>query len=418
MNLKKILTSALVLFAIMIPISCAYASAEFSIGEYDVYSFENTLTKTQIDAAPYVKNYRTMVPVRAVCEIFGCDVSWDGEAQSVSITKGENNVILNIGSNVVYANGKEQQIDCAPEITENRTFVPLRVIGENLGYYVYYISSTGQIIIDEQMPVMNIGQIQVPYSVAEAMYNNLYLTSGADKASLVNQIYSFLTDVYVLCNNAQTANISLSDAEILELQALNEKIKQSDISEIGFLPAAFVKLQQDYIIANKCSKEVSENLNITDEEIKTLYADNYVCVKHVLITCSDENDEEAQKIANEVYDRAVSGENFDLLIEQYGEDPGMQSNPSGYVFTYNEMVKEFEEKSFELEIGEISKPVKTSYGYHVILKLPLPEDKNSIENVRVGIESAIFYNNLYEIYVNTDITVNITENAMIDILGK
>ena len=52
----------------------------------------------------------------------------------------------------------------------------------------------------------------------------------------------------------------------------------------------------------------------------------------------------------------------------------METNPNGYVFTYGEMVEEFEEAAFALEVGEISEPVKTSHGYHIIKKLPLDEE--------------------------------------------
>lgn len=117
----------------------------------------------------------------------------------------------------------------------------------------------------------------------------------------------------------------------------------------------------------------------SDEEIKEYAEKNYVRVSHILVSTLDENGlpldgdalEEKTALANSLYNRAVAGEDFDALVKEYGEDPGMASAPKGYFFTTGKMVKEFEDKSFELEVGEIGEPVKTSYGYHIIKKLPL-----------------------------------------------
>lgn len=120
----------------------------------------------------------------------------------------------------------------------------------------------------------------------------------------------------------------------------------------------------------------------SNEQVKNYANENYVHVKHVLVSTMNENNkeltgeafDEKTKLANDISERAKNGEDFDALVKQYGEDPGMQATPEGYTFTYGMMVKEFEDKSFELAVGEISEPVKTSYGYHIIQKLPIDFD--------------------------------------------
>lgn len=114
---------------------------------------------------------------------------------------------------------------------------------------------------------------------------------------------------------------------------------------------------------------------------------DYVRAKHILVQFSDATSSsaassssekthtkaEAMEIIKEVQQKIADGEDFDKLIIQYGEDPGMETNPEGYVFTYDEMVKEFEETAFKLEVGAISEPVETEYGYHIILRMDMDE---------------------------------------------
>ena len=121
----------------------------------------------------------------------------------------------------------------------------------------------------------------------------------------------------------------------------------------------------------------------------------YVRAKHILIQFPEgegENGEvtDAQKAATlekitEVYNKAAaisSPEEFDALVTEYNEDPGMMSYTGGYCFTTGKMVPEFEEATFALEEFGISEPVETTYGYHVIQRLPF--DYEGLENTDFG----------------------------------
>ena len=110
---------------------------------------------------------------------------------------------------------------------------------------------------------------------------------------------------------------------------------------------------------------------------------NYVRAKHILIKFPENEDgsepTEEQKLeayakAEEVLAKARNGEDFDSLIEEYNEDPGMASNTAGYYFTTGEMVEEFESAAFALSENGISDIVETSYGYHIIERLPIDDE--------------------------------------------
>lgn len=101
--------------------------------------------------------------------------------------------------------------------------------------------------------------------------------------------------------------------------------------------------------------------------------ENYLRCKHILIS-DQEGSPDKEALAKEVAEKAKSGENFDQLIFQYNEDPGMFQNPRGYLFTAGEMVEEFYQASLNLEENEVSVPVRSSFGWHVIQRLPVTEE--------------------------------------------
>ncbi|MFX4262644.1 copper amine oxidase N-terminal domain-containing protein [Pelotomaculum propionicicum] len=95
--------------------------------------------KTDVD--PYIKEGRTMVPVRFVAENLGARVEWVEAYQRVEIFKGVDSINLWVGNQKAEVNGKSVPLDMAPEIVNGRTFVPLRFIAESLGVKVYWDES-------------------------------------------------------------------------------------------------------------------------------------------------------------------------------------------------------------------------------------------------------------------------------------
>ena len=89
------------------------------------------------DAAPYVADGRTMVPIRALTETFGAEVNYDNDAKTVTIVDGDTTVVMTIGETTYTVNGEEQTMDVAPVIgSSDRTYVPVRFVAEALGYKV------------------------------------------------------------------------------------------------------------------------------------------------------------------------------------------------------------------------------------------------------------------------------------------
>lgn len=90
----------------------------------------------QNDVAPKIVNDRTMLPIRIVAESLGGTVTWNGELQRVTIQKGADVILITIGADTAYVNGTAVKLDAAAFVENGRTYLPLRFVSETLGAQV------------------------------------------------------------------------------------------------------------------------------------------------------------------------------------------------------------------------------------------------------------------------------------------
>ncbi|MDV6319301.1 peptidylprolyl isomerase [Chromohalobacter sp. HP20-39] len=101
-------------------------------------------------------------------------------------------------------------------------------------------------------------------------------------------------------------------------------------------------------------------------EQKTVVTENRV--RHILIgTNPNRNDEQAKALAQDIRQRIVGGESFAALAQQYSDDDGSALNGGelGWVRP-GQMVPAFEDAVNDMQVGELSQPVRSRFGYHVI----------------------------------------------------
>ncbi len=193
---------------------------------------------------------------------------------------------------------------------------------------------------------------------------------------------------------AESLGIELSADDKMEVQGL----KAGFISQYGTVSIykGFLEAQgiDDEFIEMLCTSQVySEKLMayaveedpITDEEFndaKNSYSSDKMKAKHILISTVKEdgktklsNDEIAKKkaLADSTYQRVLNGEDFDTLMFNLSEDPGLESEPDGYIFGAGEMVASFENCVRSLEENEIGF-AESDFGFHIIKRIPLDEE--------------------------------------------
>jgi peptidyl-prolyl cis-trans isomerase D len=146
--------------------------------------------------------------------------------------------------------------------------------------------------------------------------------------------------------------------------------------------------------------DVAAAVQVTEEQLRARYErDKAIYVtpenrraSHILITVDDATDDaQALALAKDVYARAKAGGDFAALAKQYSKDTASAAKGGDLDWAGPEVyAKEFSDKLFSMKQGEISEPVKTQFGYHIIrLDGIRPESGRSFEQVRAELAATL-----------------------------
>lgn len=219
---------------------------------------------------------------------------------------------------------------------------------------------------------------------------NFYGAMLASRQNLKNSIVQMMVQDKLISDDMKANKIEISDKEVNE--AFLNSVKQFGGQD------QFDKMLDDYNMdVDKFKETVKKDLMyqkhkewfekehpVNDEEIKDYYEDNKDQfakrdASHILV--ADE------KTAKEVKEKIDNGEDFAKLAKEYSTDTANASNGGELgTFSKGQMVKEFEDAVFALKEGEISGPVKTQFGYHII---KLNKVADSIEDNKEAITDAL-----------------------------
>jgi len=103
----------------------------------------------QFDQPPILENGRTLVPLRAIFEALGADVQWENNTKTVTAIKDGTQISLQIGSTRMYVNGSTKTLDVPAKLINSRTLVPVRAISEAFGCKVDWIQDTRTVVITQ-----------------------------------------------------------------------------------------------------------------------------------------------------------------------------------------------------------------------------------------------------------------------------
>ncbi|MBY0600286.1 peptidylprolyl isomerase PrsA [Bacillus bingmayongensis] len=162
----------------------------------------------------------------------------------------------------------------------------------------------------------------------------------------------------MMAQDIMTKKYKVSDDEVdKELKKANEQFGDQFKT---VLESNRLKDEDDFKnqIRFKLAMDKAIKKTVTEKDVKANYKPE-IKASHILV-----NDE---KTANDIKKQLDEGASFEELAKQHSEDPGSKENGGdlGY-FGPGKMVSEFEEAAYKLNVGEISKPIKSSHGYHII----------------------------------------------------
>lgn len=253
-----------------------------------------------------------------------------------------------------------------------------------------------------KLKAQNNGKIIIDKVISVVAEQPIYLSEFEDQVSqfkaqgteitpvLKADIFETMLNQKLLLYKAELDSITVEDAEIngqveSRINYFIQQIGTVEALEKYFgKPLAEIKEDmkdplKEQILAQRARYAVTDGISLTPGEIKAFYrsipqdslpmVNDQLQIAQVLKypTPSLEATEETKTKLTDLKRRVIEGESFSTLAILYSEDPGSSSNGGLYKGIKRGMfVKEFEDVMFSLEVGQISDPFKTEYGYHIV----------------------------------------------------
>ncbi|NLD18098.1 MAG: hypothetical protein GX666_11055 [Tissierellia bacterium] len=193
----------------------------------------------------------------------------------------------------------------------------------------------------------------------------------------------------VVLNAAKDADLGDIDA-ITDEQIATEKEYSGEeqfattLESLGISEEQYKSIIKDNITITEFRNKKMAEYEISDEEIQKFFEENQDYMneaeaRHILVETEEE--------ANNVLKRLENGEDFAELAMELSQDPGsaVQGGDLGY-FAQGAMVEEFDTFVFGAEVGEVSEPIQTQFGFHII---EVTGKKSSVEDFKDDIVKAL-----------------------------
>ena len=220
------------------------------------------------------------------------------------------------------------------------------------------------------------------------------VVSGYQESALVlpNEVRELLEiqseertfDLLVVKQSDYNDKVAVTDAEIAEFYQTNiQDYQLPDRVSINYIELDRAKIAENAVIEDSAIQVAYDDYKqsfITDETRNT---------RHILLGTGDDKDEAAQLTkANELVQQLKDGADFAELAKANSDDPGSAANGGSLGdVERGQMVPEFDEATFGLELGAISAPIKTQFGYHIIQVEKIDATQpDSFEDLRFELE--------------------------------
>ncbi len=442
--MKKIL--CLVVFSVMLLVNFSQIAQAERVGiEVELNTIKVELNGEEIDLKTILYDDMTYVPLIDVCHYFDCSLDLNVKnkvlniiTQTQPVTKidfkdqplniGKQNIFVTIQLYKITFNSINSYLESL--MYENNVYVPIRYFAEIFNKSILWDGENKKVIIsnmqDEVIGSVNgesitLREFDYLYSAKYNLNPDVLKSQDSEDEEVMKikqEIFEQITLNKLIMQKAAENNISISDKDISKLNSnMDYVINQSGgiksfralLQKFDIYFNQYVEDYKTYSINSKYINNTIIDVEASEDEILKYYEENNssfispeaVTAKHILILTEENDENTAKEKAQGILDKINAGEDFDALMNTYSEDPGLKTYPEGYTFTRGQMVKEFEEAAFSLEVGMVSDLVKTQYGYHIIkLVDKIPEKQLTYEEVRDQIKDELDASVKQEYYDN------------------
>lgn len=244
--------------------------------------------------------------------------------------------------------------------------------------------------------------LESEYGMSVEDFNAVYTgdpTLGSNAEAVLTYSIKAISQYRALDTMAEKLGVELSaeslegmqaqrESDMLSVGAETEEEFAEILAQMFSYPELYDYMNRSYYLVDDCFRQIYGNMGEKCPDADAMaYAEKneYVRVKHLLFSTLDEErnplpEEEiaAKRAAAETaLEQLRAATDKEAMIDELmpqSEDPGCQTYTEGYVFTRGKMVQEFEDAAYALGDGEVSDIVETSYGYHILLRLPMDLD--------------------------------------------
>jgi len=192
---------------------------------------------------------------------------------------------------------------------------------------------------------------------------------------LQRQYVAFLVQKVEFEKEAEKLGVKVTKKDIDKAQADfikdrfngSEKKFRQALREQDYTEKAFRETLRLSVLRDKLFKKVTKDVKVTDQEALAFYTQNQAQYREQVDYAK------SKKLADRLYARLQNGADFVALARKHSDDQGTAKTGGNYKAVRGLSVPEFDKVAFELKKREISKPVKTQFGYHIIQALTDPK---------------------------------------------
>lgn len=201
----------------------------------------------------------------------------------------------------------------------------------------------------------------------------------------------------LMLQQAKAQNIKVSDKE---LKAQKDQVKatyggdagyKEELKKQGLSDKEVEDNLKSQLLIQKIAQEVTKDIKVTDAQIKAQYEANKAQYQDPEMVKASQILVDSEETAKKIIEEYKDGANFADLAKKYSKDEGSKDK-GGEVgeFKRGQMVKEFEDAAFSMKVGEVSDPIKSQFGYHIInVTGKTPERQKTLEEVKKEISDQV-----------------------------